>query len=54
LFFKFQKVVYDDLPGLNLIAFDSVTVFTRRVQSHTLTTDGVNANFADVWLNETA
>jgi peptide/nickel transport system substrate-binding protein len=51
LFFKFQKVVYDDVPVLNLIAFDTVTVFNRRVQNHTLTADGVNANFADVWLD---
>jgi peptide/nickel transport system substrate-binding protein len=54
LFFKFQRVVYDDLPVLNLIAFDTVTVFNRRVQNHTLTADGVNANFADVWLDGVA
>lgn len=52
LFFAFQKVVRDDLPVLNLVAFDSVTIFNRRVRNHTLTADGVNANFADVWLDD--
>jgi peptide/nickel transport system substrate-binding protein len=50
LFIRFQKVVYDDLPLLNLVAFDTVTVFNRRVHDHTLTADGLNANFADVYL----
>jgi len=51
LFVRFQKVVYDDLPLLNLVAFDTVTVFNRRVHDHTLTADGLNANFADVYLD---
>jgi peptide/nickel transport system substrate-binding protein len=52
LFLRFQKVVYDDLPILNLVAFDTVTVFNRRVHDHTLTADGLNANFADVYLDD--
>ncbi|MGD0107017.1 MAG: ABC transporter substrate-binding protein [Rhodopila sp.] len=51
LFLSFQKVVYDDLPILNLVAFDTVTVFNRRVHDHTLTADGLNANFAAVYLD---
>jgi peptide/nickel transport system substrate-binding protein len=39
LFFKFQKVACDDLPVLNLVAMDTVTVFNRRVRDHTLTAD---------------
>jgi peptide/nickel transport system substrate-binding protein len=52
LFLRFQQVVYDDLPVLNLVAFDTVTVFNRRVRDHTLTADGMNANFADVYLDQ--
>jgi peptide/nickel transport system substrate-binding protein len=47
-------VIYDDLPVLNLVAFNTVTVFNRRVHGHTLTADGVNANFADVWIDAVA
>jgi peptide/nickel transport system substrate-binding protein len=52
LFIRFQKVAYDDLPLLDLVAFDTVTVFNRRVHDHTVTADGLNANFADVYLGE--
>jgi peptide/nickel transport system substrate-binding protein len=51
LFVRLQKMVYDDLPLLNLVAFDTVTIFNRRVHDHTLTADGLSANFANVYLN---
>jgi peptide/nickel transport system substrate-binding protein len=54
LFVDLQRLVYQDLPALNLVAFDTVTVFNRRVHNHTLTADGVNAGFADVRLDPVA
>ena len=52
LFLRFQQVAYDDLPVLNLVAFDTVTVFNRRVHDHTVTADGTNANFAGVYIGD--
>lgn len=52
LFFAFQKQVYEDLPVLNLVSFESLTVFNKRVKDHTVTADGMSANFADVYLEQ--
>jgi hypothetical protein len=46
-FVRFEKIVYDDLSLPNLLAFDTVTVFNRRVQNHTQTAHRLNANFAN-------
>lgn len=51
LYKEFQRVVHDDLPSVNLIAFDSFTVSNKRVKNHTLTSDGLSANFAEVFID---
>lgn len=51
LFFAFQRQVDADLPAVNLVSFQSFTVFNKAVKNHTLTADGLAANFADVWLD---
>ncbi len=47
-FNAFQKIVADEVPVINLIALDNVTVFNRRVKNHTTSAEGTQSNFADV------
>ncbi|HMK78293.1 MAG TPA: ABC transporter substrate-binding protein [Xanthobacteraceae bacterium] len=50
LFFRFQELVRDDLPVLNLLAYNSYTVARKTVRGHTETIDGIRSNFANVRL----
>lgn len=50
LFFDFQKIAYEDLPIINLIAIDQITVYNKKIKNHTITADGVASNFADVYI----
>jgi peptide/nickel transport system substrate-binding protein len=50
-FHQFQRIVERDLPDINLVAPDYVTLYNRRVHDHTLSPDGLDANFADVYLS---
>jgi peptide/nickel transport system substrate-binding protein len=49
-FDAFQKIVADEVPVINLIALDNVTVFNRRVKNHTTSAEGTQSNFADVYI----
>ncbi|SFM35238.1 ABC transporter substrate-binding protein [Methylobacterium pseudosasicola] len=50
-FFRFQEIAQEDLPVINLIAYDAYTVARKHVRNHTVTIDGVRSNFADVYLD---
>jgi peptide/nickel transport system substrate-binding protein len=50
-FRDFQRIVARDIPDLNLIGLDQVTIYNRRVHDHTVGADGVNGNLSDVWLD---
>ena len=50
LFVEFQKIVSTDIPVINLVTIKEFTVFSKRVNDHSITADGVNGNLADVWL----
>ncbi|RQS62611.1 ABC transporter substrate-binding protein [Burkholderia sp. Bp8963] len=50
LFKRFQQIVEDELPDINLVALKQVTIANRRVQDHTTTATGLNGSLADVWL----
>jgi len=52
IWFAFQKLIYDDVAAIHLIAPDGVTLFARRVKNHTLGVTGVNASFADVYFEK--
>ncbi|WP_051679241.1 ABC transporter substrate-binding protein [Xanthobacter sp. 91] len=52
LWLDFQKVVYADVAALGLIAVDGVTIFNRKVKNHTIGVTGVDASFADVWIEK--
>lgn len=51
LYKQFQQVVYRDLPILNLVAPRMTTLANRRVHDHTVSAQGLEGNFADVWLS---
>jgi peptide/nickel transport system substrate-binding protein len=51
LFFRFQEIVQDELPVLNLLSNNSYTVARKSVHDHTKTIDGIRSNFADVYLD---
>ncbi|GBD46819.1 ABC transporter substrate-binding protein [Methylopila sp. Yamaguchi] len=45
-----QRKLYDDVASVTLIAPQPVTIFNKRVKNHTLGAAGVNASFADVYV----
>ncbi|SMF98742.1 ABC transporter substrate-binding protein [Burkholderia singularis] len=49
-FVRIQRIVERDLPDINLVAPQYVTVASRAVHGHTVSPDGVGASFADLWL----
>lgn len=51
-FVRFQEIINTDLPAIGLIAQSQVTVANRRVHNHTITADGISANFAQTYLTE--
>ncbi|MFM0210284.1 ABC transporter substrate-binding protein [Paraburkholderia sediminicola] len=50
LFSQIQRILERDLPDINLVAPQYLTVYSRAVHNHTTSPDGVSASFADVWL----
>lgn len=52
MFREVQKILYDDLPALNLVAFAPVTVSKRNVHNHTLGATGLSDSFAEVWIGD--
>ncbi|HXZ06622.1 MAG TPA: ABC transporter substrate-binding protein, partial [Paraburkholderia sp.] len=50
LFARFQHIVEDELPDINLVSLKQVTIANTRVQDHTTTASGLNGSLADVWL----
>ncbi|MDI4657570.1 ABC transporter substrate-binding protein [Xanthobacter autotrophicus] len=52
LWFAFQKIVYEDVAALGLIATDGVTIFNRKVKNHTIGVTGVDASFADIYIEK--
>jgi peptide/nickel transport system substrate-binding protein len=51
-FNAFQKIIAEEIPVINLIALENVTVFNKRVKNHTIGAEGVQANFADVYIKD--
>ncbi len=48
----FQRFIYDDVAAIHLIAPDGVTLFSKKVKNHTLGVAGINASFADVYIEK--
>jgi len=51
LFWDFQRHVVADLPAIDLIVPQQLTIYDKRVINHTIGADGINANWADLWLD---
>ncbi|MGF6240430.1 peptide/nickel transport system substrate-binding protein [Paraburkholderia sp. GAS38] len=49
-FRRFQQVVGQDLPIVDLVTLKQVTIYNRRVHNHTVTADGLDGNLADVFV----
>ncbi|MEZ2410360.1 ABC transporter substrate-binding protein [Bosea sp. RCC_152_1] len=50
LFRKVQHLLVRDLPHHELVAQKNITVFNKRVKNHTVSANGLRANFADLYL----
>jgi peptide/nickel transport system substrate-binding protein len=53
-FARFQELVYEDVPSITLLNYDQITIFNQKVRDHTTGASGLNANFADVWIDDSA
>ena len=49
-FSQIQRILERDLPDLNLVSPQYVTVYARSVHDATTSPDGTAASFANVWL----
>lgn len=50
LWFAFQRAIYDDVAAVHLVSPQGVTLFNKKVKNHTQGVTGVNASFADVYI----
>ncbi len=51
-FRQFQQIVERDLPDINLVSPQFITIYNRKVHDHSLTADGVEGNLSSVWLDK--
>ncbi len=49
-FKAFQRIVEQELPDINLVSPQFITIYNRRVHDHSLTADGVEGNLSSVWV----
>lgn len=49
-FTRIQQIVGEQLPDINLVAAQHMTLYNRRVRDHTTTASGPDGNFADLYL----
>ncbi|MDB5850206.1 MAG: transporter substrate-binding protein [Rhodoferax sp.] len=49
-FFAFQRVVYRDIPSIELGANPNITVSAKKVRNYAPTGEGLRGNFADLYL----
>lgn len=52
LFKKFQQIVMRELPDINLVQPQRVTIYNKRVHAHTTSPDGLDGNFAGLYLSQ--
>jgi peptide/nickel transport system substrate-binding protein len=50
-FDKFQEIVAREIPVIDLITLKQVTIYNRRVHDAITTADGIDGNFANVWVS---
>jgi peptide/nickel transport system substrate-binding protein len=50
-FYEFQRIVALDLPAVDLVAINYLTIFNKRVKDHTVTADGVKSSMGGTYLD---
>jgi peptide/nickel transport system substrate-binding protein len=50
-FRQFQDIIARDVPDLTLLTLQELTLYNTKVKGHTTGADGLNGNFADVWID---
>ncbi|WP_326537521.1 ABC transporter substrate-binding protein [Pseudorhodoferax sp.] len=50
LYQQAQRLIAEQLPSLELLAFDVYSVFNRRVHNHTVGANGLESSLADTWV----
>lgn len=51
LFQDFQRQVVKDLPAIDIISTEMITMYNKKVKNHTITPLGIHESFADVWID---
>lgn len=51
LFFKFQAIIHEELPAIDLVAAGNQIVANRKVRNFAPGAQGINNSFGDVWLD---
>lgn len=54
LYVEFQRIVFDEVPAINLVQFDYLTLYDTRLKDHTNDAEGTFGNFADASLTSAA
>jgi peptide/nickel transport system substrate-binding protein len=54
LFFKFQAIIHEELPAIDLVAAGNQIVANRKVRNFAPGAQGINNSFGDVWLDANA
>jgi len=49
-FKRFQDIIAQDVPDLTLLTLQDITIYNKKVRDHTVGADGLNGNFAGVWI----
>ncbi|WP_330873462.1 hypothetical protein [Rouxiella chamberiensis] len=50
-FRQFQQIVKKDLPSIDLISPQFITIRNQRVHDDSVTADGIEGNLSDVWVD---
>lgn len=51
-FKQFQQIIHRDLPAINLVSNDLITVYNKKVKDHTTLVNGIYGNLADAYIDE--
>lgn len=52
LYKQFQRIIATDIPDLNLLQINRLTIYNKRVHNFVTDIQGVNGSLADVWVEQ--
>lgn len=50
-FHDFQHIAVRELPNLELVAQQNITIYNKKIKNHTVTASGLRSNLADVYID---